>query len=261
MAAASPRDRILSRAHSVLAKQANPTVADFARAAGISRASFYRVFKSREALLEALEVAPDPGTKERILDAALEEVGAHGLSALSMDELADRAAVSRATLYRLFPGKAALFTGLIHAYSPLEPVTQLLTAMQHEPPEVLLPELARTVYRTVYGGGKNRIGLLRALLFEVSGLAPDTEEAARDVIVNMAGALGIYMATNMAEGRLRQMHPMLALQAFIGPIFFHLITRPVIERVVGLDMDGEQSVTELTQTWLRAMSTKETTRE
>jgi hypothetical protein len=57
------------------------------------------------------------------------------------------------------------------------------------------------------------------------------------------------------------MHPMLALQAFIGPIFFHLITRPVIERVVGLDMDGEQSVTELAQTWLRAMSTKETTRE
>jgi hypothetical protein len=113
----------------------------------------------------------------------------------------------------------------------------------------------------VYGGGKNRIGLLRALLFEVSGLAPDTEEAAREVIVNMAGALGMYMATNMAEGRLRQMHPILALQAFIGPIFFHLITRPVIERVVGLDMDGEQSVTELAQTWLRAMSTKETTRE
>ena len=56
-------------------------------------------------------------------------------------------------------------------------------------------------------------------------------------------------------------HPMLALQAFIGPIFFHLITRPVIERVVGLDMDGEQSVTELAQTWLRAMSTKETMRE
>lgn len=253
---AATRERILERARGVLEKQASPTVAHFATAAGISRASFYRFFKSREALLDALEVTPEPGTKERILDAALVEVGAHGLSALSMDELADRAGVSRATLYRLFPGKSALFTGLLHAFSPLEPVTQLLTAMQDESPDVLMPELARTVYRTVYGGGENRVGLLRALLFEVSGLAPDTEEAAREVIVSMAGALGMYMAEQMAEGRLRQMHPMLALQAFVGPILFHLITRPVIERVVGIQIEGEQAVSELAQTWLRAMSTK-----
>jgi AcrR family transcriptional regulator len=259
--ATATRERILERARGVLEREASPTVSDFATAAGISRASFYRVFKSREALLEALEVVAEPGTKERILDAALAEVGAHGLSALSMDDLADRAGVSRATLYRLFPGKAALFTGLIYAYSPLEPVTRLLTVMQDEPPEVVLPELARTVYHTVYGGGENRIGMLRALLFEVSGLAPDTEEAAREVIVNLVGVLGMYMATQMSEGRLRQMHPMLALQSFVGPIFFHLITRPVIERVVGLDIDGEQAMTELAQTWLRAMSTKEATGE
>jgi len=255
------RERILERARSVLEKEDKPTVAQFATAAGVSRASFYRVFKSREALLDALEVAPEPGTKERILDAALVEVGAHGLSALSMDDLADRAGVSRATLYRLFAGKAALFTALTYAYSPLEPVTQLLTAMQDEPPEVLLPELARTVYRRIYGEGESRIGVLRALLFEVSGMAPDTEEAAREVMVNLVGALGMYMASQMAEGRLRQMHPLLALQSFVGPIFFHLITRPVVERTVGLDIDGEQAVTELAQMWLRAMSTKEATRE
>ena len=256
MSAQKTREQVLARARGVLEKEGKPTVAQFARAAGVSRASFYRLFKSREALLDALEVAPEPGTKERILDAALVEVGAHGLSALSMDDLADRARVSRATLYRLFPGKAALFTGLIYAFSPAEPVIQLLTAMQGEPPEVVLPELARTVYRRIYGGGENRVGLLRALLFEVSGLAPDTEEAAREVLVNLVGALGMYMASQMAEGKLRHMHPMLALQSFVGPIFFHLITRPVLERMVGLDIGGEQAVTELAETWLRAMSTK-----
>src|SRR6202521_754278 len=91
-----------------------PTVADFASAAGVSRASFYRAFRSREALLEALNRAPEPDARERILDAALEMVGAHGLAALSMDDLANHAHVSRATLYRLFAGKSALFAALVH---------------------------------------------------------------------------------------------------------------------------------------------------
>ena len=39
-----------------------------------------------------------------------------------MDDLATQADVSRATLYRLFPGKAALFRAIVVAYSPIEPV-------------------------------------------------------------------------------------------------------------------------------------------
>ena len=224
-----------------------------AHAAGVSRSSFYRAFRSRDALLAALEVSPEPGARERILDAALAMVGAHGLAALSMDELADRAQVSRATLYRLFPGKSALFTSLIYAYSPLEPVTQVLSSMSDEPPEVVMPEIARTVYRTVYGGGENRAGVLRTLVFEVSGLGPDTEEAAREAISRLVGLLGTYLMTQMGAGRLRQASPLLALQSFIGPIFFHLMTRPVAQRMLGMQLDGEEAVTELAHTWLRGM--------
>jgi hypothetical protein len=57
----------------------------------------------------------------------------------------------------------------------------------------------------------------------------------------------------MAGGRLRQMPPVLALQSFIGPIFFYLFTRPLAQRVLGFDMDGEQAVTTLAEGWLRAM--------
>lgn len=225
-----------------------------AHAAGVSRSSFYRAFPSRDALLAALEVSPEPGARERILDAALAMVGAYGLAALSMDELADRAQVSRATLYRLFPGKSALFTSLIYAYSPLEPVTQVLGSMSDEPPEVVMPEIARTVYRTVYAGGENRAGVLRTLVFEVSGLGPDTEEAAREAISRLVGLLGSYVMKQMNAGRLRPASPLLALQSFIGPIFFHLMTRTVAQRLLGLQLDGEEAVTELAHTWLRAMT-------
>jgi hypothetical protein len=49
----------------------------------------------------------------------------------------------------------------------------------------------------------------------------------------------------MALGRVRPMHPLLALQAFVGPVFFHLMTRPVVEELVGLPMDGGAAVDEL----------------
>jgi AcrR family transcriptional regulator len=180
-------------------------------------------------------------------------VGAHGLAALSMDELADRARVSRATLYRLFPGKSPLFTSLIYAYSPLEPVTKVLAALSDEPPARVMPEIARTVYRSVFGGGETRVGMLRTLLFEVSGLAPHTEEAASEVVTRMVGLLATYLVAQMSLGRLRQANPLLALQSFVGPIFFHLMTRSVAQRVLGMEMDGEQAVTELAESWLRAM--------
>jgi AcrR family transcriptional regulator len=256
---AATRERVLGKARRLLAGGGSPTVAELAAAAGVSRASFYRAFESREALLEALDIQPEPGARERILEAALTLVGAHGLNALSMDDLAAQAEVSRATLYRLFPGKAALFTNLVHQFSPLDPVTQLLSTRQDEPPAVLMPEIARTVYRTVYGAGVNRVGMLRALFFEISSLSPDTAEGAQDAIRGLVGSLAFYVMSQMRDGHLRQMPPILALQSFVGPIFFHLLTRPLAERMLGLDIDGEQAVTLLAESWLRAMTPEEAT--
>jgi len=158
---------------------------------------------------------------------------------------------------RVFSGKSALLTGLIETYSPLEPVSRVILAHQHEPPAVLMPELARTAYRAVYAGGENRAGLIRTLFFEVSGLRPETEDAVTDTITRVVGLLVAYLMTQMAEGRLRRMHPLLALQSFIGPILFHILTRPIAERVLRLDIEGEAAVTLLAETWLRAMATEE----
>ena len=237
----------------MLARGGKPTVREFAAAAGVSRASFYRHFKSREALLAALDVTPEPETRQRILAAAVELVGEQGLRPLSMDDLADRSGVSRATLYRLFPGKGALLAALIESYSPLEPVMRVLSSRHEEPPEIVMPELARTAYRATAG----RSGLIRALFFEVSGLSAETEEVAAQTIGRVVGLLVMYVTGQMSAGRLRQMHPLIALQSFIGPVLFHILTRPLAERVLHLDVEGEAAVTQLAEAWLRAMAPEE----
>lgn len=236
-----------------------PTVDDFAAAASVSRATFYRAFRSRDELIEALNRTPEPDSRARILRAALEMLGETGLAALSMDGLADSAGVSRATLYRLYPGKAALFTALVHAYSPLEPVAAVLAGREDEPPEAVIPDVARAVHHTVYPGGEYRTGLLRALFFEVSRLTPESQEAARGALASLVGSLSGYVLSQMSAGRLRRMHPLLALQALIGPIFFHVMTRQAAQRVIGVEMDAEQSIAELAATWLRAMRVEEST--
>src|SRR5260370_39854811 len=92
------RERILTGASGRLAEGDIPTVGQVTAAAGVSKASFYRAFDSHRALLEALQVEPEPAAQERILEAALAMVRAGGLTALSMDGLALRTAVSGATL-------------------------------------------------------------------------------------------------------------------------------------------------------------------
>jgi AcrR family transcriptional regulator len=251
------RKRILSEARRLLAGASRPSVDAIASAAGVSKAAFYREFSSRTALLEELRLEPEAGARERILHAALELLGDTGLSRLSMDDVADHAEVSRATLYRLFPGKSALFVGVVREFSPLEPILRVIGAMHDEPPEIVMPEVARTVYRVIAGPGAPGIGLLRAIFIEVSSFNEEAEAAGREVGTAVVGSLGSYVATQMSAGRLRPVPPLIALQSFIGPIFFHLLTRPIAERLMGMELDGEQASTLLAESWLRAMKLDE----
>src|SRR2546430_17624418 len=106
-AAEKRRERIMHEAARLLSRDRQSSIDDIATAAGVSRTTFYRAFPSRADLLQALEVQPEPDTRQRVLDASIRMLRSQTLKDLSMDELAAEAGDARSNLYRLFPRQYA----------------------------------------------------------------------------------------------------------------------------------------------------------
>jgi len=226
------------------------TLGEVAAEARVSRATVHRLFRSRETLLADLNMEPEPGSRDRVIAAAGELLTHRTLEALVMDEVADRAGVSRASLYRLFPGKSALFREVVRVYSPLEPVKEVITTMADQPPEVVMPAIARAASNRLAG----RVGMVRSLLSAIAGDEQEAEEARNLAMSEVVGPVVGYLLGQMAAGRLRPMHPLLAIQAFVGPIAFHLLTRDMVQRLVGYDQPLDEAVNEIASVWLRGMA-------
>jgi AcrR family transcriptional regulator len=244
------RGVVLQRARRALEHDRSPTMVELAAAAGISLRQLYRLFGSRENLLRELDQALPPGARERILEAALELLGETGLADLPMDELAARAEVSRATLYRLFPGKTALFREMITAYSPWEPIARVLDECAPDArPEDVIPRVAHALAAAL----ADRSPVLLRMVFEMSRRNPDTTDGVQRSMRRGLPDLIRYLGGQMAAGRLRQMHPVAAMQLLAGPIVTYELTRP-LAALVGYVPHREQLVEQVVDAWLRGMA-------
>lgn len=245
----SIRRRVVSTARRLAATHPRVPISRIAAEAGVSRATFYRHFGSRAALLEELDVAPAPDSRERILQTAAEMLQRRPWASIAMDEVASAAGVSRATLYRLYSGKAHLLGALIERFAPFDDVLAILDAHRDEPPQLVVPQLAHAIVRSV----EPRLGVIRALLMETTSGSADNLPGIRPVLQRTLGDLGAYLQTQMDAGLLRPMPPLLALQALVGPITFHLLTRPVAGQVIGLEMSAEDAAEQIAMAVLEGL--------
>jgi AcrR family transcriptional regulator len=246
----------MNEATRLLSGDRQASVEQIAAAAGVSRTTFYRAFPSRAQLLHALEVQPEPDTRQRVLDASIRMLRTQTLKDLSMDALASEAGVSRANLYRLFPGKSALFKAILLAYSPFEPVMAVFARTGNRPPDEVIPEIVVTAYRTVAG----HTGIVRTLLLEVTSMTPEVSLAFAETGLRAFATFAQYLAGQMAAGRLRRMHPMIAVESLVGGVMFHMLAAPVMTQATVDVPAGEDVVLQFADVWLRGMRPEATAR-
>jgi AcrR family transcriptional regulator len=172
---------------------------------------------------------------EQILAAAGELFRQHGYAGTSMDAVAQKADVSKATLYVYFSGKRQLFAAVIteegerHSRSVItgeagqEELRAKLLRFGHAILELLIAPETVASYRMVVAEGTR---------------FPDL---GRDYYENGAAKLlkrlEDFFASAMASGKLRAAHPRRAAEQFVGLIRGDL----QLKALLGLDSSGSQS--------------------
>lgn len=188
--------------------------------------------------------------REQIIDAAIQLFSDSGFAGTTTRRLAEAAGVSEAALYLHFDTKEALYEAIIRRKARETDFTDRLRAMKSEPPERLFDMVARLMLET---HTRDR-AFMRLLLF--SGLEGHAlfrmfyEAQMREC----GEVLRAYIQGLQQDGRFRPCEPGLAVRAFMGMLFHHLLIQEVFQlRELGV-YEIDQAAPLFVTIFLRGMS-------
>lgn len=149
-------------------------------------------------------------TPERIVAAALDAFGRHGVDGTSLDAVARDLGVTKQTILYWFPSKEALLDAVVD-FSADEVQRRVLVALQHAPDGFARVEaIVRTAFRLA-ARHPSMLGLWR----EVNRLGPPTSTRLTASVAPLLRRAAAWLGDEMDAGRLRRHDPnLLVLLAY-----------------------------------------------
>lgn len=178
-------------------------------------------------------MSEQPTTRQRILDAALDQFGARGVDAVSLDEIARDVGVRKQTVLYWFPSKDALVDAVLEAVAA-ELMVVIDAAVRAAPDGPL--ERIDAVVRAVFRPAVRRPALL-GLVREVSRLPDAHADRLRHHVQPLVDRCVEYMRLEMDKGRLRRADPGL-IAALAYATVTGIATEPEALRAVGWRADA-----------------------
>jgi AcrR family transcriptional regulator len=204
-------DTLLDTARDLSQREPGWTMATLAREAGVSRATLYRRFPNRAAIVSALARSGDDPADlpTRVLDAFEQVAARKGIAATTIADVADAAGCSVATVYRHFASRE----GLLSAYAAARTPRALLDELNLDPSGPLRELLQVLATHAVAHLDAHRAALGIAF-------APSPEE--RPIVAHLRALeaegrtqLAAWLAHRVAAGELHG-DPSALARAFVG---------------------------------------------
>jgi AcrR family transcriptional regulator len=177
-----------------------------------------------------------PGVEEAVFAAALELLASRTYGEISVETLAERAGVSRTSIYRRWPSKAAVVAAAVSSLY-LDRVEVPDTGSLSED----LGELLTESYRLMADGS----GRVLERLVRESGQNPELVDVVRSVLYGRRRLYVTMLNRAIARGELPpQVDQELVLDVVLGPLWFRLllsgapVTPDAARSVVALVLEG-----------------------
>jgi len=169
---------------------------------------------------------------EACLEAAGKVFREHGFALATMDQVADEAQVSKATLYSYFPSKLELFSAVIRVEGDRQSAALLTVSLDDGNPRRGLLRLGRAVLDLLLAEGT--ITSYRMVMAEATRSPELGELYYRNGAARLHEQLEQLLASAMASGQLRKGPAHVAATQFIGLVRGDLMLRALL----GIDRRG-----------------------
>ncbi len=164
-----------------------------------------------------------PAKRDAVLAAGTAVFLEQGFGAASMDEVARRAQVSKATIYSYFEGKQALFEAIIGERCACMVTEGIGGGLADRPPAEALAEIARRILDVLLS--TQALPLYRVVLAESARFPELGVSFYRSGPDRLAGALTGFLADQHIRGTLDVPNPRLAAEQFVGMVLGHIHLR------------------------------------
>jgi AcrR family transcriptional regulator len=189
--------------------------------------------------------------REQILEVATGLFAQQGFQGTTTKIIAEKSGVTEALIFRHFASKEELYWAVIerkiNCAAPLERLVESLEAGGDD-----LEVLSRVALEVLERRAKDQT-LSRLLLYSALEKHELSERFFRNYIANYFEVLAQFVRQGIAEGRFRDIDPLLAARGFLGMVIYHSWIQELYGGKVVLDFDLHTVSRTLARIWLQGV--------